>query len=74
MEELGFWELLHGTSAGCASIVAFESMREFMHGPMLLAIYGVISFGLFHLQQKHLAHVRKKALPDLTHLAESIDD
>lgn len=62
MEQLGFWELVHGTSAGCASIVAFESMREFCHGPGLLAIYGVVTVSLFKFQQWHLAKVRARKM------------
>lgn len=77
MEELGLWELIHGTSAGCASIVAFESMREVMHGPALLAIYGVVAFGLFKVQQWHLRRIKARKhcpppIPDLTRHARML--
>lgn len=61
MEQLGFWELVHGTSAGCASIAAWEGMREFAgHGPHLLAVYGIVTLGLFKFQQWHLHKIRAR--------------
>ncbi len=67
MEQLGFWELVHGTSAGCASIAAWEGMREFAgHGPHLLAVYGIVTLGLFKFQQWHLHKIRNKREIELT--------
>jgi hypothetical protein len=59
MEKLGFWELMHGTSAGCASIAVFEGMRHFAHGPVMLGVYGAITVGFFKLQQWHLHKLAK---------------
>jgi hypothetical protein len=60
MEKLGFWELVHGTSAGCSSIVAFEGMKEFCHGPILLTAYGIITVVLFKFQQRHINKIRSR--------------
>lgn len=60
MEQLGFWELIHGTSAGCASIVAFESTRELMHGPFLLLANGIVALGLFKLHHWHLQRMKAR--------------
>lgn len=60
MEQLGFWELVHGTSAGCASIIAFEGLREVIHGAALLAIYAIVTYGLFWLHHKHATYMRNK--------------
>lgn len=80
MEKLGFWELVHGTSAGCASIAAWETMRTFSgHGPVLLVAYGVVTLGLFQVQQKHLKRIAAKkaaqppVIPDLTEHARLIE-
>lgn len=62
MEELGFWELVHGASAGSASIVAFESLREVMHGPELLLVNGVVAYGLFWVHHYHMRRVRARKL------------
>lgn len=64
MEQLGFWELIHATSAGGVSIAAFEGMREVAHGPILIAGYAVAMAIMFKLQQLHLKRVRAQREAD----------
>lgn len=60
MEQLGFWELVHATSAGGVSIFAWEGMKECMAGgPLLFVAYAGVMFAIFKMQQLHLKKVRK---------------
>lgn len=65
MEQLGFWELIHGASAGCVSIAAFESMREVLHGGLLLATYTAATIALFKFHHWHLQRLKARRAPKL---------
>lgn len=60
MEELGFWELIHGTSAGCASIAAFETLRELLSGGPLLLVFSGMTVVIFKAHHAHVKHLKAR--------------
>lgn len=60
-EELGIWNFIHGTGAGCASIFAWEGIRHFVtSGGVLIAVYGIVTVGIMHVVHRHRAHLKRK--------------
>ena len=52
-DSLGAWNFAHGTGAGCASIVAWETTHTYLpHFPALLVFTGLMA-GIIHAVHKH---------------------
>lgn len=58
--EMGMWNFLHGTGAGCASIVAWEAIRTALTGPVLLVAYSGVTIGIMHLVHRHRVSLMDK--------------
>lgn len=51
-DEIG-WLWVHGTSAGCASIIMWEGLAGLMSGPILMITFGAITFVSLHVVARH---------------------
>ncbi len=63
MEELGLWNFLHGTGAGCASIMAWETANKYLTGAAAMGVFLVITLGIMHAVHRHQKYLRKPSKP-----------
>lgn len=60
MEELGFWNFIHGTGAGCASIAAWEAAHTFLAGPVAIIVFGALTGVIVHAVRRHRHHMLRQ--------------
>lgn len=59
-EELGIWNFIHGTGAGCASIVAWEGSHLILSGGVAVVVFTVLTVGIMHAVHRHRIHLKKR--------------
>lgn len=59
-EELGIWNFIHGTGAGCASIAAWEGSHLLLRGGIAVAVFSVITVVIMHAVHRHRLHLKRK--------------
>lgn len=53
MDELGLWNFIHGTGAGCASIVAWEGSHMLLSGGVAVVVFGGVTVLIMHAVHRH---------------------
>lgn len=60
-EELGIWNFIHGTGAGCASIAAWEAAHAAFPPVVAAVTFGTITVAIMHVVHRHRLHLSKRS-------------
>ncbi len=58
-DDLGVWNFIHGTGAGCASVVAWEGTHLFVEGGVAVVVFGGLTALIMHSVHRHRRHIRR---------------